>query len=75
MPERLAGRVLQFTAGVYRVHTPAGTFDCSLRGRVKQEAGEPVAIGDLVSIERLEDGNTHVYGDLAIFLYLEDDNA
>ncbi len=55
MPDPITGRVLQFTAGVYRVHTPAGTFDCSLRGKAKREVGERVAIGDLVSIERLED--------------------
>ena len=47
MPDLLTGRVLQFTAGVYRVHTPDGTFDCSLRGRAKREAGERVVVGDL----------------------------
>jgi len=61
--EGLTGRVLQFTAGVYRVHTPEGTFDCSLRGKAKRDAGERVAIGDLVTLERLEDEScriTHV---------------
>jgi ribosome biogenesis GTPase len=60
MPDRLTGRVLQFTAGVYRVHTPAGTLECSLRGRAKKEAGEPVAVGDLVTVERLEDGSGRI---------------
>lgn len=49
------GRVLQFTAGVYRVHTAEGTLECSMRGKAKHEAREPVAIGDLVHVERLED--------------------
>ncbi|MCL7970904.1 MAG: ribosome small subunit-dependent GTPase A, partial [marine benthic group bacterium] len=57
MPESETGRVLQFTAGVYRIHTSRGTYDCSLRGRAKRDAGERVAIGDLVSFERLEDGS------------------
>ena len=56
MPELLTGRVLQFTAGVYRIHTPDGTFDCSLRGRAKRDAGERVVVGDLVTFETLEDG-------------------
>jgi ribosome biogenesis GTPase len=60
MPDRLTGRVLQFTAGVYRVHTSARILECSLRGRAKKEARVPVAIGDLVSIERLEDGSCRI---------------
>lgn len=60
MPERVTGRVLQFTAGVYRVHTPTGTLECSLRGRAKKEAREPVAIGDLVSVELLPDGSCRI---------------
>jgi ribosome biogenesis GTPase len=54
------GRVLQFTAGVYRVHTPAGTFECSLRGRAKHGADEPIAIGDLVRVERLVEGDCRI---------------
>ena len=54
------GRVLQFTAGVYRVHTTEGTVECSMRGKAKHEAGEPVAIGDLVHVERLEDGSCRI---------------
>ena len=60
MPDFLTGRVLQFTAGVYRVHTPGETFDCSLRGKAKRDAGERVAIGDLVTVERLEDGSCRI---------------
>ncbi len=54
------GRVLQFTAGVYRVHTEAGTVECSMRGRAKHQAAQPVAIGDLVRVERLEDGSCRI---------------
>lgn len=60
MPDHLTGRVLQFTAGVYQVHTSTGIFECSLRGRAKKEAGEPVAVGDLVTVERLEDGSGRI---------------
>ena len=54
------GRVLQFTAGVYRVHTEAGIVECSMRGRAKHQAGQPVAIGDLVRVERLDDGSCRI---------------
>ncbi len=57
MPEPQTGRVLQFTAGVYRIHASKGTYDCSLRGRAKRDAGARVAIGDLVSFETLPDGS------------------
>jgi ribosome biogenesis GTPase len=57
VPDPLTGRVLQFTAGVYRIHTGQKTFDCSLRGRAKRDAGERVVVGDLVTFERLEDGS------------------
>ena len=60
MPDSLTGRVLQFTAGVYRIHTSEGTFDCSLRGKAKRDAGERVAIGDLVTFERLEDKSCRI---------------
>ena len=60
MPDTLTGRVLQFTAGVYRIHTSEGTFDCSLRGKAKRDAGERVAIGDLVTLERLEDESCRI---------------
>lgn len=60
MPDSLTGRVLQFTAGVYRIHTPGGTFDCSLRGRAKRDAGERVVVGDLVTLEMLEDGSCRI---------------
>jgi ribosome biogenesis GTPase len=56
----VTGRVLQFTAGVYRVHTAEGTFDCSLRGKAKRNAEARVAIGDRVSVERLEDGSCRI---------------
>ncbi|MDP2469562.1 MAG: ribosome small subunit-dependent GTPase A [Candidatus Palauibacterales bacterium] len=60
MPERFTGRVLQFTAGVYRIHTSGDTLECSLRGAAKRYAGEPVAIGDLVAVERLPDGSCRI---------------
>ncbi len=60
MPDSITGRVLQFTAGVYRIHTGRGTFDCSLRGRAKRDAGERVAVGDLVTLEQLEDGSCRI---------------
>lgn len=56
------GRVLQFTAGVYRVHTAGGTLECSMSGRAKHEAAEPVAIGDRVEVERLDDGSCRIAG-------------
>jgi ribosome biogenesis GTPase len=40
---------------VYRIHTPDGTIDCSLRGKAKRDAGERVAIGDLVTLEQVDD--------------------
>jgi len=60
VPDPLTGRVLQFMAGVYRIHTSEGTFDCSLRGKAKRDAGERVAIGDLVTFERLEDESCRI---------------
>lgn len=60
MPDTLTGRVLQFTAGVYRIHTSEGTIECSLRGKAKRDAGERVAIGDLVTLERLEDESCRI---------------
>jgi ribosome biogenesis GTPase len=60
VPEPLTGRVLQFAAGVYRVHTLEGTFECSLRGRAKRDSGERVAIGDRVILEQLGDGSCRI---------------
>lgn len=60
MPDPLTGRVLQFTAGVYRIHTADETLDCSLRGKAKRDAGERVAIGDRVTVERLGDGSCRI---------------
>ena len=34
MPETITGRVLQFTAGVYRVHTPDGADRNGLPGGI-----------------------------------------
>jgi len=45
---------------VYRVHAGAEILECSLRGRAKRGAGERVAIGDLVTVERLEDGSCRI---------------
>ncbi len=54
------GRVLQFAAGVYRVHTGDGTLECSLRGTAKRAAAERLAIGDRVEVERLADGSCRI---------------
>ncbi len=60
MDDSLTGRVLQFTAGVYRVHTERGVLECSLRGKAKREAEGRVAIGDLVTVEVLDDGSSRI---------------
>lgn len=55
----MRGRVLESAAGVYRVRAGDEELDCSLRGRIKQGPGS-IAIGDLVEVERLEDGSCRI---------------
>lgn len=53
--------VLQGTGGVWRVRSDAGDeFDASLRGKLKQETGDPLklAVGDEVVIEEGERGGS-----------------
>lgn len=55
----MIGRVLQAGGGTYRVRAGGRELDCSLRGRIKQEAGS-VAVGDRVEVEELEDGSCRI---------------
>ncbi|MFO7588340.1 MAG: ribosome small subunit-dependent GTPase A [Gemmatimonadota bacterium] len=55
----MRGRVLESAAGIYRIRTGNEEIDCSLRGRIKQGEGS-IAIGDLVEVERLEDGSCRI---------------
>ncbi len=57
----MRGRVLESAAGIYRVRIEDEELDCSLRGRIKLRSGS-IAIGDLVEIERLEDGSCRIEG-------------
>jgi ribosome biogenesis GTPase len=51
--EPLRGIVLQGTGGVWQVWTPGGTIrDAVIRGRLKQETGLKLSVGDDVDIER-----------------------
>jgi ribosome biogenesis GTPase len=51
--EPLRGIVLQGTGGVWQVWTPGGTTrDAVMRGRLKQETGIKLAVGDDVGIEQ-----------------------
>lgn len=58
MNERLRGIVLRATAGFVRVRTPAGDFECRVRGRLKKtpRSTDIVVIGDEVELERQHDG-------------------
>ena len=56
----MIGRVLQGSGGTYRVRAGGREFDCSLRGRIKQGSGGSIAVGDRVSIERLDDGSCRI---------------
>lgn len=50
----VAGRVLSIGGGVYRVDTPEGLVEASLRGRVKQTDARTLSVGDLVELEKVE---------------------
>jgi ribosome biogenesis GTPase len=54
----LTGTVLRAQGGVYQVETPDGTLDAALRGRLKREqrTGERVVVGDVVDLEKAEEG-------------------
>jgi ribosome biogenesis GTPase len=54
--EQLTGLVIRTQSGFFTVDTPQGPIICQLRGRLKEEYQETdlVAIGDRVTIERLE---------------------
>lgn len=56
------GRVLRILGGSYRVELddPADQVECTLRGRLKQGDEDPLAVGDRVEVELLEDGDCRV---------------
>lgn len=58
----MTGRVLQTGGGTYRVRSGGREIDCALRGRIKLAEGGPVAVGDRVEIEELEDGSCRITG-------------
>lgn len=60
MTSHATGRVLLCSGGTYRVRTPEGTLDCTLRGKVKQTEGETIAVGDEVEVEVLESGDCRI---------------
>jgi ribosome biogenesis GTPase len=52
---------MRIVAGTYHVEMDGGEWlECSLRGRVKQKVGRQVSVGDLVRVERLDDGSCRV---------------
>lgn len=56
----MIGRVLQTGGGTYRVRAGGRELDCSLRGRIKQDEGGSVAVGDRVEVETLDDGSCRI---------------
>lgn len=56
MGEKLTGLVIRTQSGFFTVDTPQGPIVCQLRGKLKEEYQETdlVAIGDRVTVERLE---------------------
>lgn len=60
LTETVTGLVLQFTAGVYRVHASGGTLECTLRGSTKRAGSERLAIGDRVEVETHADGTGRI---------------
>jgi ribosome biogenesis GTPase len=58
----MIARVLQTGGGTYRVRAGGREFDCSLRGRIKLGEGGPVAVGDRVEVEELDDGSCRITG-------------
>lgn len=61
-PDRLEGRVVRIRGGTYEVDTGEERLACSLRGRVKRKDDRIVSVGDLVRVERLEDGSCRIEG-------------
>jgi ribosome biogenesis GTPase len=55
----VTGRVLQAAGGTYLVRVGEEELPCSLRGRIKQNEGS-IAVGDRVSVERLDDGSCRI---------------
>ncbi len=55
----MIARVLQGVGGIYRVFADGTEIECSLRGRIKQGEGT-IAVGDLVEVERQEDGSFRI---------------
>lgn len=55
----MIARVLQGVGGIYRVFADGTEIECSLRGRIKQGVGT-IAVGDLVEVERQEDGSFRI---------------
>jgi ribosome biogenesis GTPase len=52
---------MRIVAGTYHVEMDGGKWlECSLRGRVKQKVGRQVSVGDLVRVERLDDGSCRI---------------
>ena len=60
MTSLATGRVLLCSGGTYRVETPDGTLDCTLRGKVKQAEGDTIAVGDEVEVEVLPSGDCRI---------------
>lgn len=57
----MIARVMRVVAGTYHVEIEgAEVLECSLRGRVKQKVGQQVSVGDLVRVERLDDGSCRI---------------
>jgi len=54
------GRVLLCSGGTYRIRTPDGIVDCTLRGKVKKAEGDTIAVGDEVEVEVLESGDCRI---------------
>ncbi|MFV1988649.1 MAG: ribosome small subunit-dependent GTPase A [Gemmatimonadota bacterium] len=46
---------MRVSGGVYEIETSSGMIDASLRGRVKQRDDRIVSVGDLVTLEQVED--------------------
>jgi ribosome biogenesis GTPase len=52
---------MRIVAGTYHVEAESEeVLECSLRGRVKQKVGQQVSVGDLVQVERLDDGGCRI---------------
>ncbi|MFW6193333.1 MAG: ribosome small subunit-dependent GTPase A [Gemmatimonadota bacterium] len=60
MSTRSVGRVLRIVAGTYQVDVDDRTLSCVLGGRVKQGAGDRVAVGDRVEVETVDGGEGRI---------------